>query len=165
MDTCRTIVQALVISKLDYANGLLYGINKDLLNKLQLVQNMAAKLCLNRRKYDSSTDALMTLHWLPIRFRIKYKIVLIVFKCMHDMAPDYLKTMFEFSHNDNRGLRSNDKLLLRVPKTRCVTFGDRALSAIGPKLWNELPYSMRILDNVDKFKNDLKTFYFRQAFY
>lgn len=70
VDTCKTIVQALVISKLDYANGLLYGINEDLLNRLQLVQNMAAKLCLNRRKYDSATDALKALHWLPIRFRV-----------------------------------------------------------------------------------------------
>lgn len=81
------------------------------------------------------------------------------------MAPDYLKTMFEFVSNVQVELRSNDKLLLKVPRTKCVTFGDRALSAAGPKLWNELPYSMRILENVEQFKKDLKTFYFRQAFY
>ena len=165
IDICKMLVQSLVISKLDYCNGLLFGVKEKLLDKLQLVQNMAARLCLNENKFSSATDALYTLHWLPIRFRIKYKIVLTVFKSLNDMSPEYLSNMFTKCHNSQRQLRSNNKNLLVIPKTRCVSFGDRALSVCGAKLWNELPETIRSINDLVTFKKHLKTYYFREAFY
>ena len=50
---------------------------------MQAVQNMAAKITLGKRKYDSATSCLVQLHWLPIRSRIEFKIVSLVHKCLH----------------------------------------------------------------------------------
>ena len=64
--TCQTLVLMLCISHLDYTNTLLYGITKKLLQKYQRIQNMCVKLVLNKHKYDSTTEYLKQLHWLPI---------------------------------------------------------------------------------------------------
>ena len=64
--TCRTIVQALVISKLDYCNSLLDGTSANKLVKLQRVQNMACRVILHLRKYDHITSHLKDLHWLKV---------------------------------------------------------------------------------------------------
>ena len=67
---CNKLLVALVLSHLDYANGILGGLPKSSLNKMQAVQTMAAKITLGKRKYDSTTSCVVQLHWLPIKFRI-----------------------------------------------------------------------------------------------
>ena len=138
-ETAKIVVQALVMSKLDCCNSILFGISNKLVDKLQRIQNYAAKLILNSSmEYQSSAECLKTLHWLPIRYRIHYKILLLVFKSTKGFAPSYLQDLFQ-PHINARSLRSSSKNLLTVPKSKLKTFGDRAFSVCGPKVWNDLP--------------------------
>ena len=89
-DTCSCIIQGLVTSKLDYANCLLYGVNKVFLHRLQIVQNSAARVILKMRKYDHISRARQELHWLPIQQRIAFSILTDVYKALHGLAPTYI---------------------------------------------------------------------------
>ena len=122
----KTLVHAYVTSRLDYCNGLLYGLPKDLTNKLQSVLNTAARLVSLSRKYDNITPILKELHWLHIQHRIKFKLLLQVFKCLNDLAPKYLAD--KLTLNPQCGLRSDNQNLLFIPKSRLVLYGDRAFS-------------------------------------
>ena len=83
------LMVSLVISHLDYANGLLGGLPKCTIDQPQRVQNIAAKIVLGKGKYDSSTRCLGELHWLPIQHRIEFKIITLVYKSLHGLAPQY----------------------------------------------------------------------------
>ena len=85
------VVHSLIKSRLDSCNAILYGLPQTLIKKLQRVQNAAARVVTRSRKYDHITPILQRLHWLPIEERIKYKIVLLTLKCLHNTAPEYLK--------------------------------------------------------------------------
>ena len=119
----KTIVQALVISRLDYCNSLLYGVSEVLIAKLQKIQNAAARLVLGLKKYDHITDALYSLHWLPVRFRIQYKIALITFKVLTLNEPAYLVDLLKRKEL-TRTLRSESKNLLEIPRSRLKSGGD-----------------------------------------
>jgi len=80
-DVTQILVLSLVISHLDYCNDMLFGILESELQKLQRIQNMCAKLVLQRGKYDSSKDSLFKPHWLPIKARINFKILCTMYNC------------------------------------------------------------------------------------
>ena len=92
-EACTTLVIMLCISHLDYSNALLYGLPKKAIKRYQVIQNMCAKLVLGRSKYSSSNDAPKCLYWLPIQWRITYKIGLLTFKCIKKAAPRYLQEL------------------------------------------------------------------------
>ena len=149
-------------SRLDYCNGLLYGLPKELTNRLQGVLNTAARLVTLTRKYDNITPVLKELHWLPVQFRTTYKILLQVFKALNGLAPQYLSE--KLTIKENIGLRSDNQNLLKIPKSRLKSYGDRAFSVAGPILWNDLPENLRLCTSLDNFKHLLKTHLFRQAY-
>ena len=91
--TCQIIVQALVLSKLDYCNSLLIGTINYQLGKLQCIQNIACRIVCNIKKYDTISPHLKKLHWLKIQERIMYKVATIMFKCPKGTAPPYLKLL------------------------------------------------------------------------
>ena len=109
------------------------------------------------------TDILHGLHWLPIEQRIKYKILLLMFKCHIKKAPLYLMDMNKPYEQKHHWLRSSKKELLTEIQT-VKTYGDRAFSRAGPKLWNRLPLSIRHSDTLPKFKSALKTELFKEAY-
>ena len=150
-------------SRLDYCNGLLCGITDELLCRLQKVQNNAARVVSGSKKYDHITPVLKDLHWLPIRKRIEFKILLLTFKCMQGCAPLYLRELLVKQAN-TRTLRSNTKNLLQIPLTNQKRFGDRAFCAYAPRLWNELPDNIKAADSEQNFKKQLKTLLFRKEF-
>ena len=84
--SAEKLIHALVHSHIDYCNALLIGLPKDLIQKLQMVQNTAARVLCRIGKYDHITSTLKSLHWLPGEFRIKYKICLLTFNSLHDHA-------------------------------------------------------------------------------
>lgn len=162
-DACKILVNSLVTSRLDYGNALLYGINKQLTNKLQRIQNTAARIITRTRKHDHITPVLINLHWLPVDHRILYKILLYVFKCLNNLAPGYL-TELVIPYNPTRALRSETANLLTVPSVRTKTYGERRFDKAASTLWNNLPSQLRNAKNIECFKRLLKTHLFRQAY-
>ncbi len=155
------LVHAFITSKLDFNNGLLYGITGSNIYVLQKVQHSAARLITGAKIRDSMTPVLRSLHWLPIRARIEFKVSLLVFKCLNGLAPAYLSELIK--PVDNVGLRSSINCMLQVPKSR-PTYGDRSFSVCGPRLWNSLPITVKTSTSLDGFKSQLKTHLFRLYF-
>lgn len=159
----ETAIHAFITSRLDYCNSLYCGISKAQLTRLQLVQNAAAKFLTKTRKFDHVTPILRALHWLPVQYRIDYKILLLVFKCLHHLAPSYLSELIHV-YSPSRVLRSSNLNILAVPCTRLKRRGDRAFSVVGPRLWNNLPIQIRTAHSLPVFKSLLKTHLFSLAF-
>ena len=165
-DSCTILIQGLVISHLDYANSLYCGLPNCQIMKLQRVQNIAAKLILKKRKRDSVTSCMKTLHWLPVLQRSKHKILCLVHKCIFGNAPQYLKDLIaDKQQNTTHNLRSNRmQSLLDKPTTYKKTFADRSFSILGPKLWNSLPNTLRTVESYESFRKQLKTNLFIEAY-
>ncbi|KAI5102046.1 hypothetical protein C0J45_7398, partial [Silurus meridionalis] len=119
------LVHAFMTSRTDYCNALLGGCPASLINKLQLVQNAAARVLTRSRKYDHITPILSSLHWLPVKFRID---------ALNGLAPRYLSSLLT-RYNPPRSLRSQNSGLLVVPRIAKSTKGGRAFSHLAPKLW------------------------------
>ena len=164
-DTTRTLVNAFVTSRLDYCNSLLYGLPATHLNKLQRVQNTAARLICNISRFDHITPTLYNLHWLPVKFRIDFKVLLITYKAVHGLAPEYITDIITVKPKSHYSLRSNSELLLQKPRLKTLkTLGDRSFALAAPTLWNGLPVEIRHAESVSSFKRLLKTYLFRKAF-
>ena len=162
-NAAKTIVHSLVCSRIDYCNALLFGISESSLSKLQRLQNCAARLVTKQSKYCNITEVLIDLHWLPVKARIDFKILLWAFKCLKGIAPIYLSELLTVREN-KRTLRSSSDILLNIPKTNAKYAGDRAFEACAPRLWNNLPRDIRICDKIDVFKQKLKTHLFRKYY-
>lgn len=159
----ETAVHAFITSRLDYCNSLYYGISQASISRLQLVQNAAARLLEGKRKFDHITPILMSLHWLPVKYRIEFKILLFVYKTQNNLAPQYLTDLLT-PYTPSRNLRSSDLGHLTVPKVKLKKRGERAFAAAGPKLWNSLPPAIRQAPSICTFKSQLKTHLFTLAF-
>ena len=162
-DAAKSLVHSLVISKLDYCNVLLFGSSEKLLTRLQHVQNLCARIVTRTPKRDHITPALVSLHWLPVRARILYKLLLYVYKALNNLAPVYLSDLLCLQ-TGGRQLRSNETQFLRVPLAKTVKYGDHAFTRAAPLAWNSLPVSTRTSPSIGSFKKSLKTYLF-QKFY
>ena len=155
-DTTKTVVHAFVTSKLDYCNSLLYGQPKYVLKRFQYVQNYAARLIHQSRKYDHVTPLLINLHWLTVEQRIKFKILVITFKALHGQAPQYIYDLLKL-YNPGRSLRSSSQNLLYKPTFNLKTYGSRSFVVSAPTLWNLIPLEILNSNSLDTFKCKLKT--------
>ena len=162
-DACKTLIQSLVISRLDYANALYIGLPKSMLHRLQLVQHSAARVITHTSRREHITPVLYALHWLPVEQRVKYKVLLHVFKALNDQGPVYIKDMIKL-YQPTRALRSASQNLLVVPKARHATYGNRSFKTVAAKLWNNLPSSLRCATELQRFKSSLKTVLFREHY-
>ena len=154
----KALVQAFVLSRLDYCNSLLYGCCKSSLYKLQLVQNQAARLISYVHKWDHITPVLRSLHWLPIVYRIQFKILVLVHNCLNGRAPYYLYIMLK-QKVSRRCLRSSKSSLLAQKLVKSNS-GCRAFVNSGPYLWNSLPENFKNVSATYDFKCQLKTYMF-----
>ncbi|XP_075963092.1 uncharacterized protein LOC142966290 [Anarhichas minor] len=159
----ETLIHAFITSRIDYCNSILHGTSSKILNKLQYIQNSAARLLTHTRSRDHITPVLQNLHWLPVPQRIQYKILL-THKALHNQAPSYLTDLLHH-HTPSRRLRSSDANLLSLPlRTKHRTWGDRAFAISAPSLWNSLPKHIRDCTELSIFKSQIKTHLFKTAF-
>ena len=150
-DQLQQMISSDVFSKLDYCNSLFYGIKSSLIKKMQYVQNCAARLVSKTRIPSGSLDKyMMDLHWLKVKYRPYYKILLIVHNCWQKNAPDEILQLIE-SGPSQRTLHLRETSFNNK-------YGCRAFSHVGPKLWNLLPMTIRCEDDTEKFKKKLKSF-------
>jgi len=161
-DACRSLCQSTVTARLDYANVILHNLPRSLLHRLQLVQNTCARLVTRTRRRDNISPVLVELHWLPVEFRIQYKVLLYTYKALHGLAPQYISDLLQ-EYKPMRTLRSSSQSLLMVPKSRTVTYGSRSFRVAAPKLWNQLTEELKSAPTLVSFKRQLKTYLFRLA--
>ena len=167
LDSAQILIHSFTTSRVDYCNSLLYGVSAYQLDKLQRVQNAAARLVFMENKFCHITPLSLKLHWLPVKFQVNFKILLVTFKAIHGLAHSYIMELITIKSSamGRYALRSNNELLLKPPPCKTyTTLGDRAFVASAPKLWNALPVEIRNMNNVDHFKRLLKSHYFRLAF-
>ena len=152
-------VHALVISRLDTHNAVLYGLPDKTLAPMQRVLNSAARVVCRRSRFDRITPLLRELHWLPVRARVNYKILTLAHKVVNGGGPGYLSSFLQPTVGRTRSTTFRS---LQAKRTR-TKFGDRSFSACAPRLWNNLPLSLRALPEL-QFKKQLKTHLFCESF-
>ena len=163
-DTAKSIACATVAGRLDYCNSVLVGISAANISKLQRVQNSLARIVVGSKRCDHITPVLAELHWLPVQYRIQYKLALITFKVLTTQQPHYLHELIRLC-NPVRQLRSSGLALLHNDRTK-LSFADRAFCHAAPTLWNSLPQSI-VCDlsvSTATFKSRLKTVLYSRAF-
>ena len=159
-DTSHLVTRSIILQRLDYCNGLLLGCPKSEIQRLQRIQNWAAKVICKASKWDHVTPYLQQLHWLPIEDRITFKILVVVFKCLNDLMPGYLTQTVSLHEPARPGLRSeSDTTCLFVHNTRGLlkSAESRSFTFSAPNIWNSLPKTIRESPSLSAFKKLLKT--------
>ena len=127
-----------------------------ILERLQKVQNSAARLIFQCRKQNHISPLLMSLHWLPINARIKYELSVICNSFFLGLSPTYLSDLLSV-YTPKRNLHSSsDNGILCIPKLRTKTFGHRSFYFAASTIWNSLPSELRHTDSIQKFKLTLR---------
>ncbi|CAC5388873.1 unnamed protein product [Mytilus coruscus] len=145
-EACKTLVCFLVTSRLDYGNALLYGLPATSIQRIQRVQNTAARVITRKRKYDHITPILKSLHWLPVTYRCQCKLMY-VFKALHEEAPVYLQELVHI-YKPMRALRSENAMILTTPRVGTKTYRERRFDKVAAVLWNDLPSDLRNIHSI-----------------
>ena len=163
-----TLIHAFVCSRLDYCSSLYTGLPQVRLSSLERVFRSAARLVGSIPRYGSVSSYMHhTLHWLPLRQRILYRLCSLVWQSVLGSAPRYLCTIFTLSSSlkGRSALRSSSRGDFLVPHARTATMQRRAFSVVGPTAWNVLPSFLRLSPRIHSasFYAQLKTFLYDQA--
>ena len=163
LELAKTVGCAIILSRLDYCNSTLASTSKHNIDSLQIVQNQCARIIFKLPYRSSVRVALKELHWLPVRERIEFKILVLTFSILSTGTPGYLRNLLEL-YVPTRALRSSaDNRRLVVPLARTALVA-KSFSIAAPTLWNNLPLHIRSSDTLSSFKSSLKTFLFSKAY-
>ena len=161
LDSAKLLTNAVVSSRFDYSNSLLSGIAETDLTKLQRVSNHLACVFTKSPPFTRSVPLLRSLYWLPVNYRVHFKICCVTYTALHEKHPVYLRSLIATSL-PSRSLRSNRVITLSIPRKKTNT-GARAFSSCAPSFWNNLPLSVRSATSVATFRRRLKTYLFDLA--
>ncbi len=156
----QLLVQALVISRLDYCNALLAGLPSNTIKPLQMIQNAAARLVFNEPKRAHVTPLFVSLHWLPVAARIQFKTLMLAYRTTTGSAPTYFHSLLRI-YIPSRSLRSASERHLVLPSQRGSKLLSRTFSFTVPGRWNDLPIPIRNAGSLSIFKQQLKTHLFQ----
>ncbi len=148
MSNAEMLINAFMTSRLDYCNTLLGGCSARLINKLQMVQNAAARVLTRTRKYDHISPVMSTLHWLPIKHCIYFKILLITYKALNGLAPQYLSELLSHYSPDTSAMISKLWPFDNTLNIEYLIIPWRSFFYLAPKLWNNLPNTVREADTL-----------------
>ena len=123
-----------------------------------------SRLIAKTRRFEHITPVLMELHWLPVKRRLEYKVIVHTFKALHGGSPDYICDLID-QYRPSRSLRSQRTISLRVPLTRTALYGDKQFGKAAATLWNSLPTALRELKELNKFRSALKTHLFKTEYF
>ena len=161
-DACKSIVQNTIISRIDYCSSLLFGVCASQIMRLQRIQNRAARMITRSSVSSHITPILYNLHWLPCSFRIQFRILTFVFKCLNDLAPSYFRSLISLFRPARHLRSSNDDTILQTSITK-KSVGQQGFSFVG-SLWNKLPTAIRMSPSISSFKRRLKTYFFTKHY-
>ena len=150
----HSLVHALVFSKLYYCSSVWSSTSACNVHKLQYVQNFAARIICNVRKYDHISSTLRNLRWLPVKTNLYYRDATLTFKCMAGQAPEYLTSEFVTRGSVSRRITRNSQQLnipLCKSTTGQTTFGYRSVS-----IWNKLDSRLKQCEKPASFKRAFK---------
>jgi len=164
-EVATRLVLATVISRLDYCNATLAGLPQATIAPLQRVQNSAARLIFQLSSREHVTPCLLQLHWLPVRWRVQFKLCCVMHSIFYGTCSAYLSNILEpvGAGRTRSGLRSTSSTDYSLPRLR-TKFGERSFGHAGPAAWNSLPEDMRAETDIAKFRKQLKTHFFSRAF-
>ena len=150
----QLLVQALVLSRLDYCNALLLCLPQGHISRLQRVQNSATWLVTCTPCYDATSLA---------AYSAAHQVLTLAFQAVHCTAPSYLCTLVD-RYRSKRELRSGrGAILLQQPRFKSTSW-NRVFKIAVPKLWNSLPEGLRMIPNYTEFRKKLKTHLFHKAY-
>ena len=162
LGVAKTVACAIIGSRLDYCNALLYNISDKNIKWLQRVQNNLVRVVLKAPRLSLTEPLLVELHWLPVAQRIKYKLATLTHIALTTGQPKYLSDLLH-RHVPVRHTRSAQHESLSVPAGR-TKMASRAFSHADPTIWNSLPDSIKDKTSTNSFKSGLKTFMIRSAY-
>jgi len=136
-------------------NSLVDAGTDSLFQRLQSVQNSAARLITWTDWCEHITPILRELRWLPVRRRVDFKLATFMYKMLHGQIPRYLSGDCQLISDTSRRLRSSDTFTFAVPRTR-TRLDDRSFAVAGPQIWNSLPADLHLVDNYARFRRLLK---------
>ena len=159
----------LVGSRLDYCNSLFRSLSALDLCRLQCVQNSLARIMANTSKYSHITLVRKSLHWLPIKHRSIFKVVLLVYKFLHSGHPKYFKPFLKPRHSMYKTRKSQSQgVLLEVPHFASIYKSKKhfglSFAYNAPVIWNDLPDDVRPAKCLFSFRKKLKTYLFEKAY-
>ena len=161
-----TLIHSFITSRIDFCNSVYFSLPDYSRGQIQTIQNSCAKCLTGARRYDSATEALRSLHWLPVKARAQFKILLFAYKIFHKVSntPMYFQDQF-YIPDRVRVTRSSSKSLLSCHlSSRLSTVGDRSFFMSVVDLWNSLPTELQSISSLSGFKSALKTHIFRLFF-
>ena len=153
------LIASVITSRLDYCNAMFAGVANEQIAHIEKIQNNATQLILKKSNCDHVTLLLKELHWLPVKYCIQYKLATLAFRHFDGTLPPYLSSSLCTYLPSER--------LLKIPKTNLKTFSEHSFGYSAPTVWNSLPADLRYpgSPSLPTFKVNLKTHFFRQAFW